>query len=69
MRSARRDKTAADDTDHENDPVDPKLAWQRNMALRRAKAQIWLAAESVGMHAAVVILNDALRESLDRLDD
>ena len=69
MRSPRRDKFADDDTDHENDPVDPKLIWQRNLALRRAKASIWLAAESVGMHAAVVLLNDSLREALDRLDD
>jgi hypothetical protein len=45
------------------------VAWQRKLQLRRAKAQIWLAAEDVGMHAAVVILNDALREALDRLDD
>ena len=56
------------DHDAENDPVDPRLVWQRKLQLRRAKAQIWLAAEDVGMHAAVVILNDALREALDRLE-
>ena len=57
------------DRDGENGLVDKRVAWQRKLQLRRAKAQIWLAAEDVGMHAAVVILNDALREALDRLND
>jgi hypothetical protein len=50
-------------------PADRRLAAERTRQLRRAKAGIWLDCEDVGMHAAVVILNDALREALDRLDD
>ena len=69
MRSARRDKSAADDTDHESDAVDPKIVWQRNMQLRRARASIWLTCESIGWHNSVILLNAALREALDRLDD
>lgn len=50
-------------------PVDRRISWQRSVQLRRARATIWLTCEEIGAHAAVVLLNDALREQLDRLSE
>jgi hypothetical protein len=47
--------------------ISPRLQRQRTIQLQRAKAQIWLACEEAGPHMAVILLNDALREQLDRL--
>jgi hypothetical protein len=52
--------------DLDND-VDPRLRQQRSIQLRRARAAIYLACEEAGPHMSVILLNDALREQLDRL--
>jgi hypothetical protein len=49
--------------------VDPRIRQARTVQLRRARAAIWLACEEAGPHMAVIQLNDALREQLDRLGD
>jgi hypothetical protein len=49
--------------------VGPRLKRQRTIQLRRAKAAIYLACEEAGPHMAVVLLKDALREQLDRLNE
>jgi hypothetical protein len=49
-------------------PLDPRITRQRRVQLRRARATIELLIDEVGAHNAVVLLNDGLREALDRLD-
>jgi hypothetical protein len=53
----------------ERSQVSPKLRRQRTIEINRARAQIWLACETLGVEIAVIVLNDALREWLDRLDE
>ena len=53
----------------ERSQASPKLKRQRTIEINRARAQIWLACDTLGAQIAVVVLNDALREWLDRLDD
>jgi hypothetical protein len=50
-------------------PDDRKLKRERTIEVKYARAQIYLACERLGPHMAVVVLNDALREQLDRLRD
>ena len=37
--------------------------------INRAPAQIWLACQTLGPHMSVLVLNDALREALDELQN
>jgi hypothetical protein len=53
----------------ERSRVSPRLRRQRTIEINRARAQIWLACETLGVEIAVVVLNDALREWLDRLGE
>lgn len=46
-------------------PIDPKTRWDRGVQLTRARAELSLLIDSVGAHAAVVLLNAALREALN----
>jgi hypothetical protein len=50
-------------------PSEARLQTKRNNQLRRARAAIYLACEMTGPHMAVVLLNDALREQLDKLHE
>lgn len=47
--------------------ISPRLRRQRTIEIKRAMAQIFLASEALGAHMAVIVLNDALQEALDRL--
>jgi hypothetical protein len=47
--------------------ISPRLKAQRTREVGYARAQIYLACERLGPHMAVLVLNDALREALDRL--
>jgi hypothetical protein len=47
--------------------VSPRLKAQRTREVGYARAQIYLACERLGPHMAVLVLNDALRDQLDRL--
>jgi Mg2+/Co2+ transporter CorB len=55
--------------DTDDTPLDRRVTRQRTVQLRRAKATIALLIDEIGAHAAVVLLNDGLREALDRLGD
>lgn len=55
-----------DDPDNDRDR---RITWNRSVQLRRAKATIWLTCEEIGAHASVIILNDLLRDALNRLPD
>lgn len=55
--------------DDDNDWVDPRVMWERQRQLRRARAELALMIDSLGAHAAVVLFNGALREALDRLGE
>ena len=48
-------------------PTERRARVQRETQLRQAKAKIYLACEEAGPHMAVLILNNALREQLDKL--
>jgi hypothetical protein len=49
--------------------IDPRIRRQRTKQINRCRAQIWLACETLGPHMAVLVLNDALREALNELQD
>jgi hypothetical protein len=53
----------------ERSRISPRLRRQRAIEINRARAQIWLACETLGVEIAVVVLNDALRDWLDRLGE
>jgi hypothetical protein len=53
----------------ERSGIPPGLKRKRTIEINRARAQIYLACETLGAHLAVIVLNDALREALDRLDE
>jgi hypothetical protein len=55
--------------DTDDTPLDRRVIRQRAVQLRRAKATLVLMIDEIGAHAAVVLLNDALRDALDRLGD
>jgi hypothetical protein len=55
-----------DDLD-DDAPIFPKLRRERTIEVNHAKAQIWLACKTLRPHMAVLVLNDVLREQLDRL--
>jgi hypothetical protein len=46
-----------------------RLQQKRQTQVRRAKAMIYLAADMAGPYMAVVLLNQALRQQLDKLKD
>ena len=50
-------------------PIDPRIRRQRTIQINRARAQIWLACQTLGPHMSVLVLNDALREALDELQN
>jgi hypothetical protein len=53
----------------ERSRVSPRLRRQRTIEINRARAQIWLACETLGAEIVVIVLNEALREWLDRLGE
>ena len=53
----------------ERSRASPKLKRQRTIEINRARAQIWLACETLGVEIAVIVLNDALRDCLNRLGE
>jgi hypothetical protein len=50
-------------------PAEARLQQERQKQVRWAKAAIYLACEKAGPYMAVVLLNDALRAALDKLQD
>jgi hypothetical protein len=55
--------------DLDDAPISPRLKRQRTIEINRARAQIWLACETLGARMAVLVLNDALRDALDQLEE
>jgi hypothetical protein len=68
MLATRQKRSTYVEPDPDVAPPSPRLMRQRQTQIRHAKAKLHLLADALEPHVAVVLLNDALRVALDRLN-